>query len=57
VLGITAALQSKMLDMEEKVRAVTCKIFSQLDYETALHHISVELLKALSDRIMDKKAC
>ncbi|KAI0634818.1 armadillo-type protein [Trametes polyzona] len=49
------ALQAKLYDPDEKVRAALCKLFSQLDYETALHHLSVDVLKALAGRGLDKK--
>ncbi|TCD68846.1 hypothetical protein EIP91_009560 [Steccherinum ochraceum] len=52
---VEAALESKVLDPDEKVRAAVCKMFSQLDYETALHHVSLKLLKLLAGRGLDKK--
>ncbi|KAI0646530.1 armadillo-type protein [Trametes meyenii] len=50
-----SALLNKLFDPDEKVRAALCKLFSQLDYETALHHVSVELLKGIAGRGLDKK--
>ncbi|KAI0371302.1 hypothetical protein BV20DRAFT_1120710 [Pilatotrama ljubarskyi] len=50
-----AALDAKLLDPDEKIRAAVCKLFTQIDYETALHHVSVELLKAIAGRGLDKK--
>ncbi|KAI0824810.1 armadillo-type protein [Trametes gibbosa] len=49
------ALLGKLFDPDEKVRAALCKLFSQLDYEAALHHISVDVLKGLAGRGLDKK--
>jgi hypothetical protein len=44
-----------MLDPDEKVRAAACKVYSQLDYETALHHVSEAQLRAVAGRGADKK--
>lgn len=44
-----------MLDGDDKVRAAVCKVYAHLDYETALHHVSVEQLKQLSERMLDRK--
>ncbi|KAH9849574.1 armadillo-type protein [Lenzites betulinus] len=49
------ALSGKLFDPDEKVRAALCKLFSHLDYEAALHHISVDVLKGLAGRGLDKK--
>ncbi|EKM75631.1 hypothetical protein AGABI1DRAFT_132023 [Agaricus bisporus var. burnettii JB137-S8] len=49
------ALGAKLLDPDEKVRAAVCKMFSQLDYESALHNISESLLRSVADRFLDKK--
>lgn len=46
---------AKILDPEEKVRAATCKVYSYLDYEAALHHVSEEQLRAVVGRGLDKK--
>lgn len=43
------------MDPDDKVRAATCKLYAQLDFETALHHVSAVQLKALSERALDKK--
>lgn len=55
VLLSTDALDTKLLDPDEKVRAAVCKLYSQLDYETALHHVSPDKLKAVAGRGLDKK--
>ncbi|KIL63535.1 hypothetical protein M378DRAFT_192889 [Amanita muscaria Koide BX008] len=53
---IEEALRAKLLDPDERVRAAACKLFSQLDYETALHHVSDGQLRAVADRGKDKKS-
>ena len=54
-IDLVEAVQSKLLDGDEKVRAAACRIYAQLDYETALHHVSLDQLKQVSERIMDRK--
>ncbi|KAG6901443.1 hypothetical protein C0995_011956 [Termitomyces sp. Mi166 len=49
------ALRSKLVDPDDKVRAATCKMYGQLDYETVLHHVSEEQLHELAERGVDKK--
>lgn len=49
------ALQGKLFDPEEKIRAAVCKMYSQLDYETALHHVSENQLRTIAGRGVDKK--
>ncbi|KAF4563796.1 hypothetical protein EYR36_003038 [Pleurotus pulmonarius] len=53
--AIEDALNSKLFDPDEKIRGAVCKLYSQLDYETALHHVSDEQLKVIAGRGMDKK--
>ncbi|KAF8506492.1 armadillo-type protein [Hysterangium stoloniferum] len=53
--SIEELLRTKLLDMDDKVRAATCKLYSQLDYETALHHVTETQLRAVGERCMDKK--
>ncbi|EIW77089.1 cohesin-associated protein Pds5 [Coniophora puteana RWD-64-598 SS2] len=48
-------LRSKLLDPDEKVRAAVCKVYAQLDYETALHHVSEDQLRSVANRGLDKK--
>jgi hypothetical protein len=48
-------LKGKILDPDEKVRAATCKVYSQIDFETALHHVSESQLRAVAGRGLDKK--
>lgn len=42
-------------DADEKVRVAACKVFLELDYETACHHVSTQILKELGSRCEDKK--
>ena len=42
-------------DADERVRASICKVIGSLDFETALHHISEETLKAVGGRMSDKR--
>ena len=48
-------LGAKLLDPDEKVRAAVCKLYSRLDYETALHHVSDAQLRRVAERGLDKK--
>lgn len=45
----------RVQDSEEKVRSAICRVFGQLDYETALHHVNVQTLRAIGGRMSDKK--
>ncbi|GJJ10554.1 hypothetical protein Clacol_004781 [Clathrus columnatus] len=53
--SVEDTLRIKLLDPDDKVRAATCKVYAQLDFETALHHVSMSQLKAISERTLDKK--
>ncbi|PCH44760.1 hypothetical protein WOLCODRAFT_78395 [Wolfiporia cocos MD-104 SS10] len=53
--AVEEALHTKLFDPDEKIRAAVCKMYSQLDYETALHHVTEKQLRAVSGRGMDKK--
>ncbi|KAK0446041.1 armadillo-type protein [Desarmillaria tabescens] len=53
--AVQECLQTKLLDPDEKVRAAVCKIYGQLDYETAAHHVTEEQLRAVAQRAVDKK--
>ncbi|KAJ3762232.1 cohesin-associated protein Pds5 [Lentinula raphanica] len=53
---IESALNGKLLDPDDKIRAAVCKIYSQLDYETAKHRLSEHHLKAIAGRVADKKS-
>ncbi|KIJ63153.1 hypothetical protein HYDPIDRAFT_113739 [Hydnomerulius pinastri MD-312] len=48
-------LRLKLLDPDEKVRASVCRVYSQIDYETAVHYVSEAQLRAVAGRGMDKK--
>jgi sister-chromatid-cohesion protein PDS5 len=49
------ALKGKFMDPDDKVRAAVCKLFSQIDYEAALHHVTKSQLEALAGRCLDRK--
>jgi sister-chromatid-cohesion protein PDS5 len=53
--AIEEALLAKLLDPDDKVRTAACRLYSQIDYETALHHVSGEQLRVLAGRGLDKK--
>ncbi|KAI0689173.1 armadillo-type protein [Cytidiella melzeri] len=53
---IEEVLQAKLLDPDEKIRAAVCRLYTQIDYETALHHVSEQQLRNLAGRGLDKKA-
>jgi hypothetical protein len=55
IMWIAETLGAKLLDPDEKVRAAVCKLYSQLDYETALHHVSEAQLRRVAERGLDKK--
>lgn len=48
-------LTEKVFDPDEKVRAAVCKVYSQLDYESALHHVGKKQLLDIAGRGLDKK--
>lgn len=49
------ALKGRLFDPDERVRSSVCKLYVNLDYETALHHVSEDQLRAIGERTMDKK--
>ncbi|KAJ7432911.1 armadillo-type protein [Mycena galericulata] len=53
--AVEEAFTGKLLDPDDKVRAAVCRVYAQLDYETALHHVKVEQLRAVAERGVDKK--
>jgi sister chromatid cohesion protein PDS5 len=52
---VAEALASKLFDPDDKVRTAVCRIYGQLDYETALHHVSEGHLRTVVGRGLDKK--
>ncbi|KAF7975521.1 hypothetical protein HWV62_9337 [Athelia sp. TMB] len=52
---IEESLHTKLFDPDDKVRAAVCKVYSQMDYEMALHHTTEEQLRAIAGRGLDKK--
>ncbi|KAF8999085.1 armadillo-type protein [Cyathus striatus] len=45
---VEESLKAKIMDPDEKVRAATCRIYAQMDYESVLHHVSEDLLKTVA---------
>ncbi|BEI99615.1 hypothetical protein CcaverHIS631_0406580 [Cutaneotrichosporon cavernicola] len=52
---VEADLVERVQDSDERVRAAICKVLGSLSYETALHHVSDQLLHAVGGRVSDKK--
>ncbi|KDQ08190.1 hypothetical protein BOTBODRAFT_118968 [Botryobasidium botryosum FD-172 SS1] len=52
---VEEALQTKLMDPDDKVRAAVCKVYSKIDYETAMHHVSDKQLRQVCERCLDKK--
>lgn len=53
--NLIESLHTKLFDPDDKVRAAVCKVYSQMDYEMALHHTTEEQLRAIAGRGLDKK--
>jgi sister-chromatid-cohesion protein PDS5 len=51
------SLGAKLMDPDDKVRAAVCRVYGGLDYETALHHVKADQLRAVAGRGVDKKVC
>jgi sister-chromatid-cohesion protein PDS5 len=52
---ITEAMEAKAHDPDDKVRAAVCKMYGELDFETAAYHVSEKMLRTIAGRCMDKK--
>ncbi|KAF9896479.1 hypothetical protein BX616_007378, partial [Lobosporangium transversale] len=52
---LSEGLSEKLVDPDEKVRAVACKTIGEFDYETSLHHIQKNTLIQVGHRCRDKK--
>lgn len=48
-------MKTKILDPDEKVRHTVCKIYGELDYETAAYHVNEDMLRAIGYRCLDTK--
>jgi hypothetical protein len=48
-------MKTKILDPDEKVRQTVCKVYGELDYETAAYHVTEEMLVAIGKRCLDTK--
>nr|XP_018265446.1 uncharacterized protein I303_01812 [Kwoniella dejecticola CBS 10117]OBR87604.1 hypothetical protein I303_01812 [Kwoniella dejecticola CBS 10117] len=55
-LELQAELRDRIVDSDERIRAAICRVIGSLDYETALHHISLDTLKTIGERMSDKKS-
>jgi hypothetical protein len=51
------SLGAKLMDPDDKVQAAVCRGYGGLDYETALHHVKTDQLRAAAGRGVDKKVC
>ncbi|RSH92189.1 hypothetical protein EHS25_008604 [Saitozyma podzolica] len=51
-----AALRDRVHDSDEKVRAAVCRVIGLVEYETALHNLSDETLRAIGSRMSDKRS-
>ncbi|KAF9110601.1 hypothetical protein BGX27_006126 [Mortierella sp. AM989] len=52
---LSDGLSEKLVDPDEKVRAMACKAIGEFDYETSLHHIQKSTLIQVGHRCRDKK--
>ncbi|KAG0006885.1 hypothetical protein BGZ65_002293 [Modicella reniformis] len=52
---LSEGLAEKLVDPDEKVRAIACKTIGKFDYETSLHHIQKNTLIQVGHRCRDKK--
>ncbi|KAG0379601.1 hypothetical protein BGX24_012558 [Mortierella sp. AD032] len=52
---LSEGLAEKLMDPDEKVRAIACKTIGEFDYETSLHHIQKNTLIQVGHRCRDKK--
>lgn len=50
-----AELADRIQDSDERVRAAICKVLGSVDYDTALHHLSADTMRAVGGRVSDKK--
>ncbi|KAJ7839550.1 armadillo-type protein [Mycena olivaceomarginata] len=53
--AVEDSLGAKLMDPDDKVRAAVCRVYGGLDYETALHHVKADQLRAVAGRGVDKK--
>lgn len=50
-----ALLDTKLLDPDDKIRSASCRAVASLEYDTLLRHVSVNVLKQVVGRVVDKK--
>ncbi|GAA6062022.1 hypothetical protein JCM10212_005455 [Sporobolomyces blumeae] len=54
-VDIEAILRRLLSDHDEKVRVAACQVFEDMDFETARHHVSKEMLEAVGERTTDRR--
>ncbi|PVF91902.1 hypothetical protein CPB86DRAFT_777592 [Serendipita vermifera] len=54
-VDIEEAMEAKVHDPDDKVRAAVCKMYGELDFETAAYHVSEKMLRTIAGRCLDKK--
>jgi hypothetical protein len=54
---VPGALADRIQDSDEKIRAAICMVIGSVEYETALHNLSQQTLRAVGGRMSDKKVC
>ncbi|KZV76642.1 hypothetical protein PENSPDRAFT_598127 [Peniophora sp. CONT] len=52
---IEEGMKSKLLDPDERVRKAVCRVVGGLEWEVVLRGISIEVLKAVAERGLDKR--
>jgi len=53
--ALESSYLAKLMDPDEKIRAAVCRLFRDVDYETALHHVSEGVLRGVGGRLADRK--
>lgn len=52
---VAVAMEKLLVDPDDKVRTAACTVFEELNYETACHHVSKQVLMSLAERCKDRK--
>lgn len=48
-------LKDRLLDPEEKVRAVACRVIGEMSLDHIIDHVDIKLLQEIAARCKDKK--
>lgn len=48
-------LKARLLDPEEKVRAVVCRVIGEMNLDHVIDHVDIKLLQEIAERCKDKK--